>query len=457
MVFFSRSAFTARQNVTVRIVCVLVAAFFILAPHPAAAGPTIIRDAEIENTLADFTRPVFDAAGIGVNDVNIILVEDNNLNAFVAGGMNIFIYTGVILEAENPSELIGVLAHETGHIAGAHLIRTRAAMEQASFQTLLASLLGVAAAVGSGDGGAGAAVMTGTQSMAYNSMLSHSRTQEASADQAAVKYLDDAGLNADGLLTFLEKLQNQEALPSSQQVEYVRTHPLTRNRISYLRKSVEDNTRSTRPNPEWEARLKRIQAKLTGFIYPDQGLRMPRDTIAGRYGHTIALYRKNRLNEALTGINGLIKEETQNPYFHELKGQMLYESGRIKDSIPPYEEAVSLLPKSSLLRLHYGQALLAEADSAEGYKNAINQLERSISLEKRQPLAHRLLATAYGRIDQEGTARVHLAEEAVLRGQYTDARRHIGLAEKSLDKSSSKWLRLQDLKKYLQNIAPEDK
>lgn len=420
----------------------------------AQSSPRIIRDAEIENTLARFTAPVFESAGIGPNDVRIILVEDHNLNAFVAGGMNIFIYAGIILEAENPGELIGVMAHETGHIAGAHLIRTKAAMEQASFQTLLASLVGIAAAVGGGGQAAGA-VISGGAGMAHNSLLSHSRAQEAAADQAAIRYLNDARLNADGILTFLEKLQSQEGLPSSHQAEYLRTHPLTRNRISYLRSNVENSPDTAAYPAAWVDDFERMQAKLTGFMYPDQALRLPPDSVANRYGRAIALYRKGRMEEAVPAINALIEEEPDNPYFHELKGQMLYENNRLTEAKPAYAEAVRLLPDSALIRQSHGQVLIALAETEAEYKSAISELERALRSERRSPRLHRLLATGYGRIDQEGTARLHLAEEAVLQSRFSDARRHIGLAEQDLPKAGAKRIRLQDLKSHLETIDTE--
>lgn len=414
---------------------------------------SIIRDAEIENTLREFSIPFFDAAGIGPNDVNLILVNDSRLNAFVAGGMNIFLYTGLILEAENPGELIGVIAHETGHIAGAHLIRTRAAIEQASFQTLLTSIIGVAAALGTGSGEAAGAVLAGSSSFAQQGFLAHSRTQEAAADQAAVKYLSDAGYNAEGLLTFLEKLQSQEILPTSQQSEYIRTHPLTSNRIAYLRENVHSTKHKHDFSSVWHDKFNRIQSKLLGFIYPDRALYYKSESIPHRYGRAIAHYRKNNLDKATTMIDALINDEPQNPYFHELKGQMLYENGRIKESLPSYAKAVQLLPGSGLLRIGYGQALLAIAKKDADYQRSILHLERALGQETRSPRIHRLLATAYGRIGQEGIARLHLAEESVLRRDISSARRQIGLAEPALDKSSPKWIRLQDLKQYLSTIS----
>ncbi len=438
-----------------KIMLALMCAFLIAAPTKTLSAqgiPTIIRDAEIEETLFRLTAPVFDAAGIGRNDVRLILVQDHDLNAFVAGGMNIFLYTGVILTAENPGELVGVLAHETGHIAGAHLVRTAEVIEQASFQSILASILAAATAVGTGNGGAATAVFGGGQTFAQQGFLSHSRTQEASADQAAIKYLSDAGYNAKGLLTFLEKLRGQEVLPSSQQTEYLRTHPLTTNRISYLENNVAKTASKASYSPETVELFDRMQAKLTGYIYPDQALRYSDDTIAHKYAKAIAYHRQNNFDKALAAADALIAAEPRNPYFYELKAQMYYESGQIAKSLPLYQKASDLVPNSGLIRAAYGQALLADADNAPDYKAAIEQLERSLRNEPRSTLTHRLLATAYGRIDDKGSARIHLAEEAMLQRKYDDARRQVGLAEQYVEKSDRKWLRLQDIKNQLENI-----
>ena len=431
--------------------CLLVAVTALCLPsHHAMARsiPPIIRDAEIEETLYRLTAPVFDAAGIGRNDVRMILLEDPDLNAFVAGGQNIFLYTGVILEAENPGELVGVLAHETGHIAGAHLVRTQQALEDASFQTIVATILGAAAAAATGHGGAASAVFSGGTTLAQQGLMAHSRTQEASADQAAVKYLSDAGYNANGLLSFLEKLQAQEVLPSSRRSEYLYTHPLTTNRISFLENKVRQTAHKPSQNAAAQESFKRMQAKLTGYIYPDLALKYPGDTIADRYARTIAYYRKSDFKKALTEADKLIAAEPDNPYFLELKAQMLFESGEAAASLPPYARAVELAPQSGLIRANYGQSLLADNQ----YEAAITQLERSLRSENRSPLIHRLLATAYGRLDDQAASRVHLAEEALLQRQYDDARRQAGLATQLMDKSHSKWLRLQDIRAFLDSL-----
>ena len=418
--------------------------FFCALPAVAQAQgmPSIIRDAEIENGLYDLTQPVFDAAGIGRNDVRLILLQDPGLNAFVAGGMNIFLYTGVILEAENPGELLGVLSHETGHIAGAHLVRTARVMEQASFQAILASILGVATAAATGNGGAAGAIFSGGTTMAQQGFLA-----QASADQAAVKYLSDAGYNATGLLTFLQKLQAEDVLPAARRSEYLYTHPLTSNRISFLQTRVERTADKPSQNEQTQEMFRRMQAKLVGFIYPEQALRYTADTVANRYARAIAHYRKNDLNQALADLNGLIAEEPNNPYFHELKGQILFENGKIKDSLGPYARAVELAPSADLIRANYGQSLLADNQ----YQPAVNQLERALKTEGRSPLVHRLLATAYGRLEDHGSSRVHLAEEALLQQKYDDARRQAGLARQVMDASHPKWIRLQDIQAVLDN------
>ncbi len=439
--------------IRIALLCGFIIAFLTAIAPSKAEAQQIIRDAEIEYLLHEFSRPIFDAAGVSARDVNIILVEDSSLNAFVAGGQNIFIYTGLILESESPDELIGVIAHETGHIAGAHLVRTREVIENASFQTLLASIIGIAAAVGTGNSGAGNAILSGGSTIAQQGFLSHSRAQEASADQAAVKYLSDAGMNAKGLLSFMEKLQSQEVLPSSQQSEYIRTHPLTSNRISFLQQNVARTAHKPSASEKWADEFYRIQMKIMGYVYPEQALFLPEKSITDRYARAIAHYRQNDIDKAIRVTDRLIAEEPNNPYFHELKGQILYENNRLDDAVPSYRRAVELKSDSGLLRLGYGRALMAVAKDEAVYRRAILHLERALRSERSSTLIHRLLATAYGRVEDEGIARLHLAEEAVLRRDLTTAKRQIGLAEQEMTASDgAKWLRLQDLKAFVDTL-----
>lgn len=411
----------------------------------AHAGNTIIRDTEIETYLRNWTKGVFNAAGLSPEQVNIVLVQDTDVNAFVAGGTNIFIYTGLIAKTKTPEELIGVIAHETGHIAGGHLVRTRRAMENASFESILGTVLGVGAAIaGAGADAATAGVAIG-QASATNSFLSHSRVQESSADQAGLKYMMSAALDPSGLISFLKVIANQELLPTSQQSGYMRTHPLSRDRIEALDHTLATyHDLKTSAHPTWTEGHARLKAKLQAFISPSQityAYPSSNQSIAARYARAIAAYRMNKIDEAINGMNDLIKAEPQNPYFYELKGQILYESGKAKESIPVYQKSLSLLPSAALVRTAYAQSLIDTGN----YQTALSELKRAEKDEPREAHIKHLMATAAGRLGNEPEAKVYLAEEAAMTGRDKDARDLANAALKTLPAGSPARIRAQDL------------
>lgn len=427
----------------------LFALFALFATPQAQAqnrGMTLLRDQEIENTLRTYGRPIFEQAGLSPETVRFILVQDDRLNAFVAGGQNIFVNTGLILETETPDELVGVLAHETGHIAAGHLFRTREAAEDASLQALLAQIIGIAAAIGTRSGDAAMATVAAGSTFAQQSILRHSRVQESAADQAGLRYLQDAQLPVEGFAKFMEKLSSQELLPESQQSEYVRTHPLTRDRIDFLQNAIAQQRRAGTAPAEWTELHSRMKAKLNGFIFPERAVRDTGTSVAARYGRAIALYRRAQTKDALALLDTLIGEEPKNPWFHELKGQILFEGGRIEEAIPPYARAVEYAPDSGLIRTAYAHALLeAKENKTARTQAAVKELQRAQRSEPQSAMIHRLLATAYGRMGQEGMSRLHLAEQAALRGQADAARREATLAQKNLPEKSAAWLRAQDI------------
>lgn len=408
-----------------------------------------IRDAEAESIIRGFARPMFEAAAIDADSVEILLIKDNSLNAFVAGGMKLFLHTGLLMEADDASQLIGVIAHETGHIAGGHLIRGRDAMENASAEALLAMLLGVGAAIASGQPGAGAAIITGGTEMARRSMLAFSRAQESSADAAALSYLERAGLSARGLKVFLEKLAGQELLPPDRQAAYTRTHPLTRERIDTIEAHLQRSRNTSAGIPsEINVQFLRLKAKLIGFINPSLALRRypaEDDLIAARYGRAVALYQLGDLKAALPAIDALIAREPRNPYFYELKGQVLLENRRIADWLVPYRRSIELLPASGLLRAALAQALL-ETNNPAHLEEALKHLEVARQQEHGSPFVWRLFATAWGRKGQDGLVAYALAEEALARGDRAMARHQSERAERMLPAGSPGWLRAQDIR-----------
>ena len=422
------------------------------APPAAAQGRRLsfIRDAEIEHIIGRFAEPIFQVAGIDPASVDLYMVSDPRPNAFVTGGQNMFFTTGLLIQTTGPEQLIGVIAHETGHLAGGHLARGQEQLENAQRTAIVSALLGVAAAIAAGDAGAGAAVISGGQAAAERSFLSYSRTMESAADQAAVTYLDRVGITSEGMLTFFEHLEDQELLPQSRQAEYVRTHPLTRDRIEFVRQHVRSAETTGRPLPDdYIEAYRRVQAKLIGFLQPQAAYSRYRtdESISGRYARSIAQFRMGNLDDALALIEGLLSEEPNNPFFHELKGQMLLENGQPAIARASYERANTLFPGEPTVMVPLAQTMLAtEPDSALG--EAIELLNQSVAARYGgSPLAWRLLATAYGRSGDIGMAAVALAEEALARGDRATARQQSERALQTLQEGSVGWLRAQDVQR----------
>lgn len=438
------------KNLRLFLSVLLLAALF---AGPAKAQ-SIIRDAEIESYIQEWLKPVFDAAGMSPDQVKIIIVQGDDINAFVAGGSNIFLYTGLLQKTENPGEVIGVVAHELGHITGGHLIRGREAMEQASYESILGMILGVGAAIATGDGGAAVAVGSGASSMAQRRFLTYSRAFESSADQAALKFMDKAQISPVGLESFMHKLEDQELRPTSQQSEYVRTHPLTRDRIDAINQRAESSPYKNKPWPAaWNTQHKMMLAKLEGFIKPQQVVWNYDDRDTSREAmtaKTIAAYRQDEVPKALKLSDQLLAMEPDNPYFLELKGQMLKDFGRVAESVPYYEKAVAKKPDSGLIRMALAHAQIETAgNDAAKLQKAIQNLQVALKDEPRSSYIHRLMATAYGRAGDESRAKLHLAEEALLQRKFTYAKNQANNALKGLKSGSADWIRANDILNYI--------
>lgn len=419
-----------------------------------AAAQVIIRDSEIESYLNEWFTPIFKANGMQPSQVKIILVQDNDVNAFVAGGSNIFFFTGLIELTDGPGEIIGVMAHELGHISGGHLIRGRDALEIASYESILGTVIGLGTALATGDTGAATAGSLAGNSVAQRRFLAKARTFESSADQAALSSMNRAGMNPDGLLTFLKKLEGEELLASNQQSEYVRTHPLTRNRIGTIEAAVQKSSNLNAKYPaNWIEQHARMKAKLAGYINPGKVAWAYDDkdnSVTAMYARTVADYRQNRVDKALENVDALISREPKNPYFYELKGQMLVDFGRVKESLKSYQKAIDLLPSSGLIRTALAHAQIESAgEDKKQLQRAIDNLTRAVRDEPRSTRVHRLLATAYGRQGNDAMARLHLAEEAVLQQKHGYAKQQAEIALKGLPPESPATLRARDILAYV--------
>ena len=423
-----------------------------LAPPAQAAAATYIRDAEIEGDIRTLARPIWRAAGLEPEDVGIYLVHDPQLNSFVAGGQAIFFNTGLILRAENPNQLLGVIAHETGHITGGHIVRSRQAVRNASIEAIIAMALGTAASVASGSG----APLLGAYGVAQRSLLQFSVAQESTADHAAINLLDRSCQSARGLLRFFEILQSTEMLAGDRRDIWGRTHPLTAQRIQYLRDYVQRARCSDAPDPPGSADLlRRIKAKLQAFLDPPSNTltAYPESdkSVLARYARAIAYYRIPDLARALPTIDGLIRDFPNNPYYRELKGQMLFENGRTREAIRPYEDAVRLAPSAPLLRIALSQVYMETGDPALN-KRAIAYLNDASREEGRHAQVWRFLATAYGRDNRIGMAALSLAEEALAMGNKKNAMQEATRAQRLLARNTPAYMRAEDIHREAEQL-----
>lgn len=409
----------------------------------------LIRDAEIESTIRSYATPIFRAAGLEPSAVEIYLIRDNTINAFVAGGQKLFINTGLLTRSTSPNQVIGIIAHEVGHIQGAHLVRVHDALAHANAEAIISMVLGAAAAVASGRPDVGSAIALGGQDMARRSFLRYSRTQEGSADAAAMRLLDATGQTSRGLLEFFQTLQDQELLAIGRQDPYLRTHPLTQDRIealqAHVRKSRYAQAQDTPANREAHARM---VAKLTGYLSePSQTLRRYPDSdqsIAARYARAFAYHKSNDLQSALAEVDSLIAERPDDPYFHELKAQILFERGQAAEAIKSYELAVRGAPGSALIRTDLARAQMALEDP-RWLEHAIYNLRLAVAAERTYAFAWRQLGIAYGRAGKVGESSWALAEEAALRNKWSEAAFHAGKAKTLLPMGSPEWLQAQDI------------
>ena len=419
----------------------------------AAEKQRQIFDTEIETTIRDFAAPVLLAAGLEPGAVRIHLVNSSAPNAFVSRGQRLFVTTGLLMSAEHPGQVIGTLAHETGHIAGGHLARLDTLLRDVAPAAILATLVGAAVGVLAKDSGAAIGVSSGGQHILQQRLLSFSRNQEQAADRAAVRYLEETRQSARGLMEFLEFLDEQQALFVSRarqrELSYYTTHPLTPTRIDYVRQHVERSRYSDVPvKPEFVRRHARIVAKLHGFLnHPGQTLRRFNSNdkrIPARYARAIAYYRQSNLDRALPLIDGLLTEHPGDPYFLELKGQALFENGRIAEALEPYQRAVNRLPGARLLRIGLAHVQI-ELNRPELIKPALENLQRALRVDRAVPLAWRLLATAHGRNGQLGQSALASAEYAFYTGRRSEAISMAKRAQRLLKSGTPGWQRAEDI------------
>ena len=416
-----------------------------------AAAQSVLRDAETEAFLDDISAPLAKAAGLEPGNLDIVLVNDRSINAFVAGGQAVYIHSGLIEAADSANEVQGVIAHEIGHITGGHVIRAGEGYAQASKISLLSLLAGVGAAL-AGAGDAAMGVIMAGQSAAMSKFLAFSRTQEASADAAGAQYLSDAGISGKGSLAFFGTLLNQEfrlGISQDDEAGFWRTHPLSGDRISKLRETYEaDPAWDTPSDPVIEARFQRVKAKLQGYVAkPANTLRdYPEtvQTVPALYARAYAYHKNAEMDRALSAADALLSKDPTDPYFLELKGQVLLESGRASEALAPLREATRLTRSQPLIASLFGHALIATEDQAN-FEEAEQVLRAAVGRDRYNPFAWYQLGVVYAARGDMPRARLASAEQQVMNGDYLTAIRSARTAEAGLPTGSVDWLRAQDV------------
>lgn len=415
----------------------------------------LIRDAEIEHTLHRYGDPIFQSAGLKPSAVKIFIVNDDNINAFVAGGSNLFLHTGLILSTDTPDMLIGAIAHETGHIAGGHLARGAEKLKNAQIGTVLSVVLGAAAVAATRKPEAASAVIGGTQNAVMRNFLSYTRANEEAADQAALSYLDRLGISAAGFAKMFSVLQRNERMRPGAPDPYLLSHPLSAERIDHVRAHVE---RSTIPEGQYPKALdlphQRMVAKLYAFLAsPEHTLQkypLSNTSVPARMARAIAYYKMADREHSLKEMQSLLANAPKDPFLYDLQGQIMFENNLITEALSAYQAANALMPNSALMLTDLAKVELAQAPPR--LQSAITHLEKAVSLDKNNSDSWHLLAIAYGKSGIMGMSYLALGEEAIANGDPKEARRQAELATSALKPKTPAYQRAADVKAQASEI-----
>jgi predicted Zn-dependent protease len=447
----------------------VMAAIAVAAAHLPAAVPAqaqekdaaqalpVIRDAEIEQLLRDYTRPVLRAAGLSQRNIRVVIINDRAFNAFVIDAKRIFVNTGALMDSETPNQIIGVLAHETGHIAGGHLSKLRSELANAETAMIITMLLGVGAVAASATsrgnvGGNPMAAIAGPQSMILRSLLAYQRQQEEQADRAGVNFLTQTGQSAKGMYDTFKRFADQQLFAGQHADPYLQSHPMAAERIAALAEVARSNPYWDKKDPpDLQQRHDMVRAKLFGYLdQPDTLMRrypLSNTSLAARYARAVSGFRHSDIRGAMAQIDGLIQTQPNNPYFLELKGQALVESGHAREAIAPLRHAISLAPDPTLIHVLLGQALIGANDPAL-VEEAITNLRKALSNDSEIADAYDHLAIAYGRKGDLADADLASAQAAFNRGNLPTSRQLAARAKGRFAIGSPGWVKADDIASF---------
>lgn len=419
-------------------------------------GLPIIRDSEIEQLLRDYTQPILRAAGLAQQHIHVVIINDRSFNAFVIDAKHIFVNAGALMQAKSPNQIIGVFAHETGHIAGGHLSKMRSELANAQTAMILGMLLGVGAvaagARGGNVGGNPGIALLAPQSMIQHSLLAYQRQQEEQADRAGVKFLTATGQSTKGMYDTFKRFADESLFAAQQTDPYLQSHPMPAERMAALEEIAKTSPYWSKPDsPELQLRHDMMRAKLYGFMdRPDTVLRRypPSDTsLPARYARAISTFRHGDMRTAIAEIESLIQTQPNNPYFYEIKGQALLEAGRPAEAIAPLRRALSTAPNPALIQVMLGQALIASGQNG-AIDEAIGNLRNAAANDPDISDAYEYLAMAYGRKGNLADADLASAQAAFARGDWKTARQLATRAKTRFPVGAPGWVKADDIASY---------
>jgi predicted Zn-dependent protease len=449
----------ARSCIIAGLVTCTIAAAALLPQQAAAQSLPLIRDREIERLLNDYASPIFEAASLGGGRVTVRIIRSNIFNAFVVDGRNVYVHTGALTQSETPNQLIGVLAHETGHIAGGDMAALRERIRRDQTKLILMRILGIGAAIA---GGGAAAVAAGDE-LVMRSLLAERRAQESAADQRGLRFLDATGQSGRGMLETFERFQRQEFVSSRYQDPFVRSHPVATERLALLRdRATKSPHYGKRDSARLQLRHDMMRAKLSGYLESPATVfnRYPRSdqSIPARYARAIATFFRGGpegLEKALAQVEELLAMQPKYPYFWEMRGDFLMRSGRAQPAVAAFRKALSLDPDASLIRTQLGRALL-QANTPATTREALAELQRAVRDDQRdddlKPGTFRALADAYYRLGRRPEADAAIAESHFATGDVKQATIFARRAQTALRKGTPTWRRMDEIISF----RPED-
>ncbi len=414
-----------------------------------------IRDDETEKFLKDISGKIFEAAGLDPDSIKIIIINDPSINAYVAGGQNLFVYTGLIEQSQDAAGLMGVIAHETGHIKGAHIIQKGKNAREAGLGSIAGYALGLGTVLAGAPPEAGMAIGSAGQNIAARNFLAYSRDYENAADTVALNILKKIDISPNGLVRILRQLQAKQGISGDIVDQYLLTHPVSEERINHVESFIQQNPGVDKITPAaLEERFKRVKAKIMGFLDTPAKTRIyyqGKNNIDAIYARSIAFHKEAKFSDSMNLLEGLIAAYPSDPYFSELKAQFLFEQGQTDASIDQYRRSLNLAGNSPLMRLKLAESLLASKNQAK-WQEATGQLKAILAQEPKDVAALNKLGFAYGKLNKLGPSYLYLAEGALISENISNAKKYIILADQSIAKGSPDESRLKELRKEFDRL-----